>query len=104
MGIVILKGKINMNKLIPKTDTEFRISFAQSYNLAVALVAGYVSAVVNPEGTKNEIEKWQKYFYQKLVGDFEEAELKANLNQLNSDKSDKKAKAEFSFVEDLEQP
>ena len=47
------------------TDTQGRIRYAQSWNLAVALVgSAYRYGVYN--ATQQEIEFWQKYFYLKL--------------------------------------
>ena len=86
----------------PKTDTEFRISYAQSWNLAVAVLS---------EEEKNKSEKfnlepkllaWQKYFYDKLVTELIEKEGNEALNKLNTDRSDKIAKHKIDAVEDLD--
>ena len=83
----------------PKTDTEFRISYAQSWNLAVAMVSNLKYPKM--EIYQEEMEKWQKYFYQKLVLDLVEKEGTEALNKLNTDKPDKLAKHKADFVEDL---
>lgn len=83
----------------PKTDTEYRISFAQSWNLAVAMMANHIE--ISGDEHKKHLERWQKYFYQKLVLDFVESEGKDALNKLNSDPLDKAHKHRQDFVEDL---
>lgn len=93
----------------PKTDTEHRISFAQSWNLAVTMIPDEWKLELrlkhfhesSRETIINELERWQKYFYQKLVLDFVESEGKDALNKLNTDKPDKLAKHKADFVEDL---
>ena len=88
----------------PKTDTEFRISYAQSWNLAVALIAPRYQAMekVDPILAQETLESWQKYFYQKLVLDLVEKEGNEALNKLNTDRSDKIAKHKIDAVEDLD--
>lgn len=54
-----------MKKVPPRTDTDFRIAFAQSWNLAVAMVARSPSKL--DEVMKERLEEWQVYFYKKLV-------------------------------------
>ena len=95
----------------PKTDTEHRISFAQSWNLAVALIAPVVPRLTEPTNEKevkernkalrDTIENWQKYFYQKLVLDFVESEGKDALNKLNTVRSDKVQKHTLDVIYDL---
>ena len=91
-----------MKKIPPKTDTDFRIAFAQSWNLAVAIVAPIYN--LDSDICKPILEGWQKYFYDKLVTEPLEEDLKSNINKLNSDRPDKKSKHTLDFVEDLEQP
>ena len=83
----------------PKTDTEFRISYAQSWNLAVAMVSNLKYPKM--EIYQEEMEKWQKYFYQKLVLDLVEKEGTEALNKLNSDRPDKVEKHKLDYVYDL---
>ena len=50
-------------------DTQERIRFAQAYNLATEIVSAWLpiyGGELNEERIQNEVEKWQKYFYQKL--------------------------------------
>lgn len=89
-----------MNKLAPKTDTEYRIAYAQSWNLAVAMVAPERRASPLMKDVKHETQKilkhWQTFFYDQLVTKFEE-ELKKEQN-----KKEVRAKSELDFVQDLE--
>lgn len=83
----------------PKTDTEHRISFAQSWNLAAEMTSN--ANLPRPQKEKL-LEEWQKYFYQKLVLDLVEKEGNEALNKLNTDRSDKIAKHKIDAVEDLD--
>ena len=95
-----------MKKIPPRTDTDYRIAYAQSFNLAVAMVAPLYGDTKNrldtPEA-KERIELWQAYFYKKLVDDCIEDDLEDNLKKLNSDRSDKVAKHRIDYIEDLDQ-
>ena len=100
-----------MKKIPPKTDTDFRIAFAQSWNLAVALIAPVVPRLTEPtnekevrernKALKDTMEDWQKYFYDKLVTEPLKEDM---IKQTNGDKSDKIAKHRIDYIEDLEQP
>ena len=81
----------------PKTDTEHRISFAQSWNLAVAIYGPSIPSKI----ARENIEIWQQYLYQKLVLDFVESEGKDALNKLNTDRSDKVQKHTLDVIYDL---
>ncbi len=48
------------------TDTQERIRYAQSWNLAVALMSGCVSVADESNALKSNIEFWEEYFYKKL--------------------------------------
>ncbi len=56
-----------MKKIPPQSDIDFRIAFAQSHNLSVALVAPSTQNWRANNEIEEKLEYWQAYFYKKLV-------------------------------------
>ena len=104
-----------MKKIIPpRSDQDFRISFAQSHNLSVAMTAPMAQDLIRKlvevdadleaknkalieveKEIKNMLEDWQQYFYDKLVTEpLREAKIE-------STKASKIAKHKNDIVLDL---